>query len=49
MPLVCRFVLIDVNPYVDVTTGKMNPYKAAIFCLCRGGELSIAGKIKISA
>ena len=48
MALIGRLVLIDVNPYVDVTTGKMHAYKAAI-CRVRGGNLRIAGKIKIFA
>jgi hypothetical protein len=48
MAIISRFVLIDVNPYVDITTGKMDAYKAAI-CRVRGGDLRIAGKIKIFA
>jgi len=48
MALISRFVLIDVNPYVDITTGKMYAYKAAI-CRIRGGDFRIAGKIKIFA
>jgi hypothetical protein len=48
MSFISRFVLIDVNPYVDITTGKMDAYKAAIYRV-RGGNLRIAGKIKIFA
>jgi hypothetical protein len=44
MALISRLVLIDVNPYVDITTGKMDAYKPAI-CRVRGGNLRIAGKI----
>ena len=48
MAFIGRFVLIDVNPYVDITTGKMDANKAAIYRV-RGGNLRIAGKIKIFA
>jgi hypothetical protein len=48
MALIGRFRLIDVNPYVDITTGKMYANKSAI-CRVRGGGLRIAGKIKIFA
>ena len=48
MAFISRFVMIDINPYVDITTGKMHAYKAAI-CTVRGGDLRFAGKIKIFA
>jgi hypothetical protein len=44
-----RFALIDVNPYVDVTTGEMDAHETTFCRLSTGIRLRIAAKIEMFA
>jgi hypothetical protein len=46
---VCRFASIDVNPYIDVTTGEMNAHETTFCRLLNGIIPWIAIEIEVFA